>query len=168
MKLTRFRALTLSGNNIKLTGRASNKQVMEQRLSFVTLGVKDLSAMKEFYTGKFGWEPIKDDQGIVFFKLNGFILALYSADELADDIGIKAQASGFKSFTLSINFRSEKEVERAYEQLTGKGVRGIRKPEKVFWGGFRGYVADPEDNYWELAFNPYLTLDKSGNVASHE
>ena len=141
---------------------------MDQRLNFITLGVNNLAAMKEFYTLKFGWKPMNDDPGIVFFRLNGFILALYPKGELADDIGIKGDGFGFKGLSLSINFTSEKEVETVYENLTDNGVRGIRKPEKVFWGGFRGYVADPEDNYWELAFNPYLDLDENGNVASQE
>ncbi|HLF35868.1 MAG TPA: VOC family protein [Cyclobacteriaceae bacterium] len=29
---------------------------MKQQLHFITIGVDDLSAMKNFYTYKFGWE----------------------------------------------------------------------------------------------------------------
>jgi hypothetical protein len=40
----------------------------------------------------------------------------------------------------------------------------VRTPERVFWGGYRGYIADPEDNYWELAYNPFIRVDERGNL----
>ena len=61
---------------------------MKQLLNFITIGVNGLDVMKEWYKNIFGWKPIKDADGIAFFKLNGFIFALYPADELAADIGI--------------------------------------------------------------------------------
>lgn len=62
---------------------------MQQRLSFITLGVNDLDSVKNFYIEKFGWKPLKDSDGIVFFKLNGFILALFPNEELAKDANLK-------------------------------------------------------------------------------
>lgn len=112
--------------------------------------------MTAWYREKFGWTPFKDEEGISFFQLNKIILALYPVKELAADIGISEVGSGFKRFTCSINLRSEAEVDRVTSDLVSKGVRIIRHPEKVFWGGYRGYIADPEDNYWELAWNPFL------------
>jgi catechol 2,3-dioxygenase-like lactoylglutathione lyase family enzyme len=141
---------------------------MDQRLNFITLGVTNLPLMREFYIEKFGWKPMQDDEGIVFFRLNGLVLALYPYHELAEDIGTSVLGDGFKRFSLSINFDSIQGVDRAFRQLVERGVRPVRDPEKVFWGGYRGYIADPEDNYWELAHNPYLTLDAEGNVASPE
>ena len=55
-----------------------------------------------------------------------------------------------------------------FEDFKNKGVKIIKAPEKVFWGGYRGYVADIENNYWEFAFNPFLKLDEDGNVSEHE
>lgn len=141
---------------------------MEQRLTFITLAVEDLDGMKHFYTHVFGWQPLKDDNGIVFFKLNGFILGLYPADELAGDIAIKPEGTGFKRFSLAVNFSSEKMVDEVFAELQQKGARVVCKPEKVFWGGYRGYIADPEDNYWEIAYNPFLEMDINGNVKGHE
>jgi uncharacterized protein len=141
---------------------------MEQRLNFITLGVKDLPSMRSFYTEKFGWSTMQDDDGIVFFRLNGIVLALYPERELAEDIGISPEGSGFKRFSISINFESVEEVDAVYRKLVSNGVRSVRPPEKVFWGGYRGYIADPENNFWELAYNPFLPLDDEGNVASPE
>ena len=141
---------------------------MQQRITFFTIGVSDLEAMKNFYKEKFGWKTMKDENGIVFFKLNGFIFGLYPKHELAEDIGVPDNGNGFKQFSMAINLSSEKEVDELFEEFKKKGVKIIKAPEKVFWGGYRGYVADIENNYWEFAFNSFLKLDAAGNVQSHE
>ncbi|MBS1597777.1 MAG: VOC family protein [Bacteroidetes bacterium] len=141
---------------------------MRQAISFITIGVRDLDMMKNFYREKFKWTPIKDSDGIVFFKVNGFIFALFPEEELAKDIGISNNGEGFKRMAFAINFRSEKEVDDVFNDLEQKGVKIIKRPGKVFWGGYSGYIADVEDNYWEFAFNPFLELDANGNVAAHQ
>lgn len=141
---------------------------MKQRLSFVTIGTKNLESMKQWYNHIFGWEPMKDSDGIVFYKLNGFIFGLYPENELAEDINIKNDGKGFKRMSFAINLNSEKEVDTLFNEFKKKGVDIIRKPEKVFWGGYRGYISDPEKNYWEFAYNPYLELDENGNIKEHK
>jgi len=140
---------------------------MEQRVSFITIGAKNLDSLKNFYIDKFKWTPIKTD-GIVFFKMNGFILALFPADELARDAGVQPGAPGFKQFTLAINYRSESEVDGMFATLEKRGVKVIKAPQKASWGGYSGYVADSEDNLWEIAYNPFLEMDADGNVGGHE
>ncbi|MCC6460780.1 MAG: VOC family protein [Saprospiraceae bacterium] len=140
---------------------------MEQRLSFITLGVQDLDRMKRWYTEVFGWTPLKNSDGIVFFRLNGCILGLFPAHELAEDIGVPAAGQGFKRFTLAVCYRSEEAVDAVFAALRQKGARIVLEPERVFWGGYRGYIADLEDNYWEIACNPFLDLDAEGNVMTH-
>lgn len=140
---------------------------MKQQLQFVTLGVSDLHKMKAFYVEKFGWKPMKETDGIVFFQLNGIILGLFPAEELARDIGVPNSGEGFKKFSLAINFNSEEEVDVAFEEMKGKGVEIVKVPERVFWGGYSGYVADTDGNYWELAFNPFLEMDNNGKVLNH-
>jgi uncharacterized glyoxalase superfamily protein PhnB len=81
---------------------------------------------------------------------------------------VSDDGKGFKRFTMAINLDSEQAIDSLFEDLKKKGVKIIKSPEKVFWGGYRGYVADIEDNYWEFAFNPYLSLDKDGNVKEHQ
>lgn len=141
---------------------------MEQRLTFITLGVKDLGLMADFYKSKFGWEPHKEMDSIVFFKLNGVILALYPAEELAADAKIPFSGQGWKQFTLSINYDSEEEVDKCVEQLTKNGVSVVKAPGGVFWGGYSAYVEDAEFNLWEIAYNPFLEMDEEGNVLGHE
>ena len=140
---------------------------MKQILSFLTLGVQDMEKMKDFYKEKFGWTYMKDSGGIVFFKLNGIILGLYPSKDLAEDVGVKDDGAGFKRFTMAVNYNSEAEVNKAVEELRSRGVTVLKEPQKVFWGGYHSYVSDIENNYWELAFNPFVTFDKDGNVDTH-
>jgi uncharacterized protein len=41
---------------------------MDQRLSFITIGAKDMNTLKQFYVEKFKWTPLSNKGGIVFFK----------------------------------------------------------------------------------------------------
>ncbi|MGK7397858.1 MAG: VOC family protein [Candidatus Cyclobacteriaceae bacterium M3_2C_046] len=131
--------------------------MIEQRLTIITLGVRDLKIARDFYQYKFGWQPSDhSNENIIFFELNDIQLALFSRSDLAADARVGSEGEGFKSFTLSYNTRSESEVDQLMGQLKDKGVRVVKEPEKVHWGGYSGYIADPDGNLWEIAFNPYL------------
>ena len=137
-----------------------NTGVMEQRMTFLTLGVKDLNQSIDFYENKFGWKRSElSNESIIFYELKGIHLALYDREELAKDATIDPSGDGFRSFTMAYNTRSEKEVDDLIESLRKHGVQVIKEPQKVFWGGYSGYIADPDGNLWEIAFNPFLKLD---------
>ena len=138
---------------------------MEQRLSLITIGEYDLKAMTNFYETKFGWQKMdSSNDDVSFFKLNGILFSLYPFDKLAEDAEVPAKGSGFNKFTLAHNVRSFQEVDSLFEDLKQKGVPIIKNPQKVFWGGYSGYVADLENNLWEIAYNPFLKMDKNGNI----
>ena len=139
---------------------------MEQRLTLITLGVDNHAMMRRFYTEVFGWEPIEaSNDNITFFQLNGIQLALFGREELAEDASIHSEgSSGFRSFTLAHNVESEQEVDELFEELKDQGAEVAKKPEKTPWGGYSGYIADPEGNLWEIAYNPFMEYDEDGNV----
>lgn len=138
---------------------------MEQRLTLITIGVKNLQRSRDFYLNVFGWKPTESSsEGIVFFQLNGIQLALFPQESLADDAGVDPEGNGFRRYSLAHNVRSEKEVDELVAQLEEKGARVLKRPEKVFWGGYSSYIADPDDNLWEIAYNPFLPLDDHGNT----
>jgi catechol 2,3-dioxygenase-like lactoylglutathione lyase family enzyme len=60
-------------------------QTMDQRVSLVTLGVKDLGTSKRFYVDGFGWKPVFENQEIIFFQTVGMVFALFLRDHLAAD-----------------------------------------------------------------------------------
>ena len=130
---------------------------MEQRLTLITLGVSDLRKSRAFYQEKFGWTPLPaSTDEIIFFQLNGIQLALFPSHALAEDAQVSAEGSGFRKFTLAYNVRSEKAVDELVSELESKGVVVVKRPQKGFWGGYSAYIADVDDNLWEIAFNPYL------------
>jgi hypothetical protein len=137
---------------------------MQQRLTIVTLGVRDLKRATEFYENNFGWEKAgSSTEQITFFQLNGIQLALFDRTELAKDATVDSSGSGFKGVTLAYNTESEGEVDEIIRTLDIKGVEIVKRPGKVFWGGYSSYISDLDGHLWEIAFNPYLKLDENGN-----
>lgn len=136
---------------------------MQPRLSFITLGVADLERAKTFYNTVFGWSPFQDNGGIVMYQLNGMVLSLFPQPELMKDAQVDDEGRGAR-FTLAQCLRSEAEVDALFAQLKQHGAAITKQPEKVFWGGYSGYCADPDGHLWEIAFNPFLLLDEAGNV----
>ena len=138
---------------------------MEQRLTIVTLGIEDLKTSTKFYEEIFGWKKMdSSNEDITFFQLNGMLLSLYPKDKLAEDAAVDPKGSGFKALTLAYNTRSQEEVDEIIADLEKKGVKIVKRPQKVFWGGYSSYIADPDNNLWEIAFNPYLSMDDAGNT----
>lgn len=138
---------------------------MEQRLTIVTLGVKDLKVSTAFYVEKFGWKKHDaSNDNISYFQLNGILLGLYGLEKLAEDALVSHAGSGFKAMTLAYVTRTKEEVDTIFGELENKGVKIVKAPQEVFWGGYSGYIADPDENLWEIAYNPYLPLDEKGNA----
>ncbi len=140
---------------------------MEQRLSIITLGVRDLNESLLFYQA-LGLEPSpKSQKEIVFFQLNGFLLALYPWDKLAEDVGVEPEGRGFRGVTLAYNGRTPNEVDRVLEAADRTGGEVLKPAQEVFWGGYSGYFRDPSGHLWEVAFNPFMELDDSGHVSGY-
>lgn len=138
---------------------------MDQRLTLVTLGVNNMQKMRAFYEKVFDWKPLEEgNEDVVFYKLNGLMLGLYGRQALAVEAGLKSEGSGFKGFSLACNLRSQDEVDQLFKVLEGRGVNIIKPPQETEWGGYSGYITDPEENLWEIAYNPFWEYDEKGNV----
>ena len=131
---------------------------MEQHINYITLGVADLAESRRFYRDVFGWqETANSNENIAFFQAgNALLLALFGKAALARDAQIPEQSSGFPRFTLAHNVGSEAEVDALFAGFAAKNANIIKAPQKVFWGGYSGYLADPDGFLWEIAFNPFL------------
>ena len=137
----------------------------DPRISIVTLGVKDMPSSRAFYEA-LGWKaaPASNDN-VTFFQGNGIVLGLYGHDALAEDVGIKTQAQpDFRGTSLAYNCRSEEGVDAAFDFAVSCGATIAKKPEKVFWGGYSGYVSDPDGHLWEIAYNPFAPMDENGHL----
>ncbi len=139
---------------------------MEQRVSLITLGVADLARAKGFYEGVLGWQAKDGPPGVVFFDLGGLVFGLYPHDALAAEMGLEVGTLGrYRGGTLAHNLRSEADVDDLFVRLAQRDVTILKMPEKVFWGGYSGYFADPDGHIWEAAFNPFWPLDDAGRVS---
>jgi catechol 2,3-dioxygenase-like lactoylglutathione lyase family enzyme len=141
---------------------------MKQHLHIITLGVHDLEISKKFYSETLGWKIARPQEGIVFFQTGGVVLALFPREELAKDALVDSKGHDSAGFTLAYNARSESEVDEIIDELRSKGVKIVKEPQKVFWGGYSSYFADPDDNRWEVAYNPFFPFDESGNLKLEE
>ena len=147
---------------------------MDPRITILTLGVSDLKKSTQFYTETLGWPKTSDsNDNITFLQLNnGMLLSLSPTEKLAEDAKLTATASAtsssFRGFTMAYNTQTQDEVDSIFAFLEKEGdVTIVKKPEKVFWGGYSGYMADPDGNLWEIAYNPFLKLNSSdGTVAT--
>ena len=131
---------------------------MEQHINYITLGVADLAESRRFYREVFGWqETAGSNENIAFFQAgSALLLALFGQSALARDAQIPEQSSGFPRFTLAHNVGSEAEVDALFAGFAAKNANIIKAPQKVFWGGYSGYLADPDGFLWVIAFNPFL------------
>jgi uncharacterized glyoxalase superfamily protein PhnB len=132
-------------------------------ITLVTLGVADLSRAREFYAA-LGWEAHTATDSVVFIQLAGQVLALFGVDDLAKDQGVPRAGLGTGAMTLARNFATEPEVDAAFALALSAGATAIKRPEKVFWGGYSGYFADPDGHVWELAMNPFWPLAPDGTL----
>ena len=55
-------------------------------------------------------------------------------------------------------------MDQAFALALEAGAKKVKPPEKVFWGGYSGYFADPDGHLWELAHNPFAPLDENGHM----
>jgi uncharacterized protein len=137
---------------------------MEQRVSLVTLGVRDLPRARAFYEA-LGWTTnAAPDDDVVFFQAGGMVVALWGREELAADSGV-ADAGGWGGVTLAHNVRSPSEVDAVMAEARAAGATITREAGETFWGGYSGAFADPEGHPWEVAHNPHWTLDRVGAVS---
>jgi uncharacterized protein len=141
---------------------------MEQRISVVTLGVRDLDESRSFYE-RLGWRrSALNAEGVVFFQVGGMILSLFPREDLAKDAQISPEGSGFRGVALAYNTRTKEEVDEILKQAEQAGARILKPAQTAFWGGHSGYFSDPDGIPWEVAWNPGFLLSADGSVTIPE
>src|SRR4051812_30068679 len=135
---------------------------MQQQVSVITLGVADLARSKRFYGDGFGWTPVFENPEIVFYQMNGFVFGTWLTDKLADDMRRDLAQPG--AFALGHNVATRDHVQPLLDRLAGFGGRILRAADAPPHGGFRGYLADPDDHAWEIAWNPAWPISPEGHV----
>ena len=140
---------------------------MEQRVSLITLGVRDLARARAFYEA-LGWTTrAAPEDDVVFFQAGGMVVALWDRARLEEDSGVK-DSGGWGGLTLAHNVRSPAEVDAVIEEARAAGAEIVREPAETFWGGHSAAFTDPDGHPWEVAHNPRWTIREDGSVEPPE
>ncbi|MGY9049168.1 hypothetical protein P775_27690 [Puniceibacterium antarcticum] len=134
---------------------------MEQRISLITLGVRDVARAAAFYDA-LGWKQVETSDAIRVYDLIGQTLSLYPLADLARDMGVPVDRLGTGAATYSHNVRQRDDVSVLLQRAEAAGAEILKPAHDVFWGGHIGYFADPEGHIWEVAWNPASPLAEDG------
>ena len=137
---------------------------MQQQISVITLGIADLARSSRFYCDGFGWTPVFQNEEIVFYQMNGLVLGTWLTTGLETDM----QRQGLVrpgAFALAHNVARAEDVQPIIDRLAKFGGRVLRAGDAPPHGGFRGYIADPDDHAWEIAWNPAWPISPEGYVS---
>ena len=121
--------------------------------NIITLGARNVASLRDFYR-RLGWPLIIDDGDFVAFELRGAVLALFPVDKLAADgrANVEPRQGGIR-FTIGMVLDSREQVDQMAELVRQSGGRLTKEPiDAEFFEGRSAYFADPEDNYWEIAW----------------
>jgi uncharacterized protein len=135
---------------------------MQQQISVVTLGIADIARSRRFYVEGFGWKPVFENPEVVFYQMNGLMLGTWLSKALEEDMQRGTARPG--TFALAHNVKTKDEVQPVIDRLARFGGKVLRPGDAPPHGGFRGYIADPDDHAWEIAWNPAWPISPEGYV----
>ena len=105
---------------------------MDQRLTFMTLGVADVDRARTFYES-LGWSGESPDGDIYLFQMNGMVLGLWNRQKLADDCCVQ-DSGGWGGVQLTHNVGSREEVDAIMGEAEAAGATIGRPAEVQPWG----------------------------------
>jgi predicted lactoylglutathione lyase len=123
--------------------------------NIITLGVQDIDRERAFYE-RLEWPLVFDSEDFVAFELRGMVLTLFPLDKLAADSRARPETErGGIRFTVIISVDSPEQVDQLARRVQDAGGTLTKPPtDAEFFDGRDAYFADPEDNYWEIAYAP--------------
>ena len=135
---------------------------MDQRVSFITLGVENVERANRFYEA-LGWKGSTPDGDVYFFQAGGIVFSLWNRAKLAEDSGI-SDSGGSSGFTLALNTRKQNEVDEIAGEVRAAGGTITREPGETFWGGYSCAFTDPDGHPWEVAFGSHYEITHDGQT----
>ncbi|GAA0249115.1 VOC family protein [Saccharothrix mutabilis subsp. mutabilis] len=122
------------------------------RMSAVMLGVEDLDRARRFYVEGLGCEVEKDTRGFVALSAGDGApqLALYEWGAAARDAGVPAEGSGFRGVSFHVNPDTRAAVDELIGRAVAAGGSVVREAAPADWGGYFGYVSDPDGYLWKV------------------
>lgn len=130
-------------------------------VSFLTLAVADVARARRFYEAL---GLVADDRSrarYTFFQLNGLILALYGADDLAQMWG-DGDPGPTTRVAMSHNVTEVARIDAILAAVVSAGGRVCVPRGPTPWGGERAWFEDLDGHRWEVVYNPKLHRDAVG------
>jgi catechol 2,3-dioxygenase-like lactoylglutathione lyase family enzyme len=129
---------------------------MDQRLSFVSVAVRDLDATRAFYVDGLGWTASMDVPGEVLMIQVGelVVLSLWAESGFESEVGPIRRGEGLAPITLAHNVARREEVDAVLATARAAGADPVHDAVERDWGGYTGYFGDPDGYRWEIAYNP--------------
>jgi len=129
---------------------------MDQRLSFVSVAVRDLDATRAFYVDGLGWTASMDVPGEVLMIQVGelVVLSLWAESGFESEVGPIRRGEGLAPITLAHNVATREEVDAVLATARDAGADPVHDAVERDWGGYTGYFGDPDGYRWEIAYNP--------------
>ena len=136
---------------------------MEPRVTLVTLGVDDLDRAIGFYRA-LGWKTegivgAEHEHGAVaFFELENLRIALWPRKSIAHHTRLPVSTTSPTEFMLAHNVNSKVDVDTVMDEARRAGAKIVDPAHDTFWGGYAGVFQDPDQDLWEVAWNPQWKL----------
>jgi len=137
---------------------------MQPHISMITLGVSNIAEATAFYE-RLGFRRSSQSQdAVTFMQAGAAVLGLFGRDALKEDARADSVWTGNGGTAVAMNCAGEAQVDAMMAQAEAAGAQILKPAERVFWGGYSGYFADPDGHAWEVAFNPFWPLDETGRI----
>lgn len=134
-------------------------------VTMITLGVADLERATRFYQD-IGFQRSAASQPSISFMISStIVVGLFPIDGLSKDANVDVGRPGQGAVAIAQNRSTEAEVDHVMVRARKAGAAIVKQAQKVFWGGYSGYFADPDGHLWEVAHNPFAELDIDGRMS---
>ena len=124
---------------------------LQHAITDICLIVPDVDRSIDFYE-KIGFQLRRRNEGFADFDAAGTTLALWEGKHLSEHVGFAEADFSRPSHRVMTAMRvaSDDVVNAVYDDLLGKGIAGLTKPQVYEWNAYAVYFTDPDGNVWEV------------------
>ena len=125
------------------------------KLNDICLFVSDFENSLKFYTEKFGFkikrlQPDPEHANYAEFVFQGASVTIWAKSGVETVLDPRVLGGTGHRFMIAIKVPALDDVDRIYEELTGRGVTCIMQPTTYVFGARASYYQDYEENIWEV------------------
>ena len=129
---------------------------MPQQVNYITLGVRDMATLRAFCARLECHERPGSNDDFATEQAGGVIRALARLGLLGQEAapGEPMPGGAWNGTASGVTVESTGAVDVTLRSALEAGARAVTGPVEREWGGYSGYLADPEGNRWEITGAP--------------